>query len=168
MSLIFCFLTVQGSNPKQDHGCCECWKIDMGCFMQQSSWDLEVISDDQFSLCVPTKKKISDFLEQLIVPMSSKIRPRHTFHKVKGCAASASVCLVLLLLAYCPSGFDPTFLHTLPSPIFPQILACWLYRFVPGPWALWWEDTSVAHSGPSSICSVYAVSFYSFKQGGAK
>lgn len=96
MSLIFCFLTVQGNSPKQDHGCCECWKIDMGCFMQQSSWDLEVIPDDQFSLCVPTKN-ISDFLEQLIAPMSSTIRPRHTFHKVEGCRASESLFAVVII-----------------------------------------------------------------------
>lgn len=75
-------------------------------------------------LYVSLPKNISDFLKQFIAPMSSTIRPTQTFHKVKGCAASAGVCLLLLLLAYCPSSFDPTFLHTLPPPIFPQVLAC--------------------------------------------
>lgn len=81
MALVFCFLP-QCNSPKQDHGCWKGRKIDMGCFMQQSSWDLGVIPDDQFSLCVPTGN-ISEFLEQLVAPMSSTMRPRETCHKYK-------------------------------------------------------------------------------------
>lgn len=71
-----------------------------------------------------------------------------TFHRVKVCAASARVCS-LLLFSWCPSGFDPTFLHTLPSQSCHRYWVHECKAFAPSPWALWWEDLSMPPSSPS-------------------
>lgn len=118
MTLMFHFLTQYKTAVL--NGIVAVWKVerltrDVSSKSYPGIWrSCQMIS---FLVCVPTRN-ISELLEQFITPMSSTIRLRETFHRVKVCAASARVCL-LLLLSCCLSGFDPAFLHNLPSPVLP-------------------------------------------------